>query len=62
MRVQFRAFGDGLDNHTIQDYERMYKAILSGDPVMAEIVGRHHVELAAQNVARLPDRSFARGE
>ncbi len=62
MRVQFRAFGESLDNHSIEDYERMYNTILSGDSVMAEIVGRHHVELAKQNIARLPARSFARGE
>jgi DNA-binding GntR family transcriptional regulator len=58
LRIQFRAYWSPADEQWLEDYRQIVEAILLGDGLMAEQVGRAHIRRIMHRIERLPDAAF----
>lgn len=59
LRTQFRGYGTASDDMKGDDYERIARAVLAGEPKRAEAEAHRHVRRLRQSIDRLPDAAFA---
>jgi DNA-binding GntR family transcriptional regulator len=59
LRIQFNNYRPAAEERRLEDYQQITEAVVLGDAMLAEQVGRAHIRRVMHDIEKLPDEAFA---